>query len=87
MWCVRETEILVEQQPPQGLFVCDHAGLVINKELSLQAGSAVLNAMHSDEWDGCQEQLSIGLSDTDSGVLRDQIHTLKLIAQGKLTSD
>jgi len=29
--CVRETEILVEQQPPQGVFVCDHAGLVINK--------------------------------------------------------
>ena len=28
--CVRETEILVEQ-PPQGVFVCDHAGLVINK--------------------------------------------------------
>ena len=24
-------EILGEQQPPQGLFVCDHAGLVINK--------------------------------------------------------
>ena len=22
--------ILVEQQPPQGVFVCDHAGLVIN---------------------------------------------------------
>jgi len=29
--CVRETEILVEQQPPQGVVVCDHAGLVINK--------------------------------------------------------
>ena len=28
---VRETEIPVEQQPPQGVFVCDHAGLVINK--------------------------------------------------------
>jgi len=28
---VRETEILVEQQPPQVVFVCDHAGLVINK--------------------------------------------------------
>jgi len=26
---VRETEILVEQQPPQGVLVCDHA--VINK--------------------------------------------------------
>ena len=29
--CARETEILVEQQPPQGVFVCDHAGLVINQ--------------------------------------------------------
>jgi len=28
---VRETEILVEQQPPQGVLVCDHAGLVIDK--------------------------------------------------------
>jgi len=28
---VRDTEILVEQQPPQGVLVCDHAGLVINK--------------------------------------------------------
>jgi len=26
---VRETEILVEQQSPQGVFVCDDAGLVI----------------------------------------------------------
>ena len=29
--CVRETEILVEQQPPQGVSVCDHAGRVINE--------------------------------------------------------
>ena len=35
--CVRETEILVEQ-PPQGVFVCDHAGLVISK-LSLRGAS------------------------------------------------
>ena len=28
--CVGETEIPVEQQPPRGIFVCDHAGLVIN---------------------------------------------------------
>ena len=28
---MRETEILVEQQPPQGVLVCDHAGRVINK--------------------------------------------------------
>jgi len=33
VYCVRETEILVEQQPPQGVFVCDHAGLVINNFL------------------------------------------------------
>ena len=26
---MRETEILVEQQPPQGFLVCDHAGLEI----------------------------------------------------------
>ena len=26
---MRETEILVEQQPPQGVLVCDHAGFVI----------------------------------------------------------
>ena len=38
-WCVRETEILVEQQPPQGVLVCDHAGLVINK-FFLTAGNA-----------------------------------------------
>ena len=35
---MRETEILVEQQPPQGVFVCDHAGLLINKDsLSLSS--------------------------------------------------
>ena len=28
---VGETEILVELQPPQGVFVCDQAGLVINE--------------------------------------------------------
>ena len=28
---MRETEILVEQQPPQGVLVCDHAGRVIDK--------------------------------------------------------
>ena len=27
---MRETEILVEQQPPQAVLFCDHAGLVIN---------------------------------------------------------
>ena len=29
--CVRETEILVEPKPLQGVSVCDHAGRVINK--------------------------------------------------------
>jgi len=28
---VFETEILVEQQPPQEVLVCDHAGLVMNE--------------------------------------------------------
>jgi hypothetical protein len=34
---VRETEILVEQQPPKGVFICDHAGLVINEFSSVCA--------------------------------------------------
>ena len=29
--CVRETEILEEQQHPQGVFACDHAGCGINQ--------------------------------------------------------
>ena len=47
--CVGENEILVEQQPPQGVLVCDHAGLVIN-QLSLvgfpeaSAAAALLEA-------------------------------------------
>ena len=36
-----EIKILVEQQSPQGVLVCDHAGLVINKfSLSGQASAA-----------------------------------------------
>jgi len=35
--CVRKTEIMVEQQPPQEVFVCDYAGLVVNR-FSLFAG-------------------------------------------------
>ena len=38
--CVRETEILAEQQPPQGVSVCDHAGLAINKLSSWLVGSS-----------------------------------------------
>ena len=29
--CERETEILGEQQPPKGVFICYHAGRVIDK--------------------------------------------------------
>jgi len=29
--CVRETQIIAEQQPPREIFFCDHAGPVINK--------------------------------------------------------
>jgi len=28
---LQDVQLLVEQQPPQGVLVCDHAGLVINK--------------------------------------------------------
>ena len=28
---MKETEILVEQQPPKGVFICDHASLETNK--------------------------------------------------------
>ena len=35
MQCVRKTEILIEQQFPHGVFVCDHAGLEIKKFLLL----------------------------------------------------
>jgi len=52
--CVRETEILMEQQPPKGAFACDHAGLVINKfSLNVQgsgftiSGSISLNVQGS----------------------------------------
>jgi len=37
--CVRETDILLDQQPLQGVFVCDHAGLVINKLYPPASGS------------------------------------------------
>ena len=37
--CVRESEILVEQSPPQGVLVCGHAGLVIN-DFSLSRSDA-----------------------------------------------
>ena len=33
--CVKEIEILVEQQSPQGFFVRDHAGLAIHCYLKL----------------------------------------------------
>jgi len=42
--CVRETEILVEQQLPQGVLVCDHAGLAINI-LSLESVSEIAHVV------------------------------------------
>ena len=33
-----EIEILVEQQPPKEVFICDHAGLVTNKFSVMQHG-------------------------------------------------
>ena len=45
---MRETEILVEQTPPQGVLVCDHAGLVINK-FSFGTGSDPSEPDKSDE--------------------------------------
>ena len=44
--CVRETEILVEQQPPQGVFVCEHAGCVINNFTGNQKGLCIHIHMH-----------------------------------------
>ena len=41
---VRETEILVEQKPSQGGFVCDHAGPVINRFST--KGGGVARALH-----------------------------------------
>ena len=45
---VRETEILVEQQLPQGIFVCDHAVLVIN-QFSPRGGSEVHQVDRHDQ--------------------------------------
>ena len=46
---VFETEILVEQQPPQGVLVCDHAGLVINKlSLCTRRSNTSLTAVRNE---------------------------------------
>ena len=54
MQCARETEILVEQQPPQGAFICDHAGFVITK-FSRSGGQErlVAPAPHLAHPEGC----------------------------------
>jgi len=47
-----EQQLLVEQQPPQGVLVCDHAGLVINKF----SPSAAAYALFEDHpLDACRE--------------------------------
>jgi len=50
---------------------CNFAVLCVTNQLRdgwMQAGAAVINAMHADVWDGCQDQLFVGLSDTLIGV-------------------
>ena len=42
VYCVRRTEILVEQTTPQWVLVCDHAGLVINQLSQNDASSSAL---------------------------------------------
>jgi len=42
----RETEILVAQQPPQGVLVCDHAGLVINNHPGGNPGANLMSISH-----------------------------------------
>ena len=69
---MRETEILVEQQPPQGVLVCDHAGLVINKfssygepsftQADLDAEEEEAQVNNEEEQDGSHAQSSHGLS-------------------------
>jgi len=49
--CLRKTEILVGQQPPQGVFVCDHAGLAINTFSTGGAGAA-----RARGWSGQDDQ-------------------------------
>ena len=57
---MRQTEILVEQQPPPGVFVCDYAGLVINKFSN--RGESELAAASGEE--GCVLQGLLELKDT-----------------------
>ena len=45
MQCVSETEILEEQQTPQEVLVCDHAGLVIDNLSLLCFGNLSTSAM------------------------------------------
>ena len=44
---VKPRKILVEQQPPQGAFACDHSGLAINK-FSLEDVTSTLVAKTVD---------------------------------------
>ena len=56
--CERDTEILLEQQPPQGVLVCDHAGRVIHKfsqvsvaKSASEAGDCLAGEEESSVWD------------------------------------
>ena len=49
--CVRETEVLGEQQPPKGVFISDHACLVIK------------SSSPTPEADGCMDRDGAGVYD------------------------
>jgi len=80
--CVRKPEILVEQQPPQGVLVCDHAGLVINKfspltptlrltiKLTIKLSQAATVAFSWTLTPGLLFDASIALLQTTGGELR-----------------
>ena len=48
---MRETKIPVEQQSPQGVLVCDHAGLVINifsKKKTVESGAGPIGFLPAE---------------------------------------
>ena len=65
VYCGRESEILEEEQPPQGVLVCDHAGLVINK--------FSLKRRHPPRGHGAQE-VGIGAIDVSKWLHDARIH-------------
>ena len=57
---MREAGILLEQQSPQGVFVCDHVGHVINNFIqSLQAGEVQETNIDSQFVNKSQHQVMV----------------------------